>query len=169
MRSANKNNLQDFFSKVRTIGNKRKWGDNSEKQIPARETCLKKTPCKRWNLKCVTSNVTISLGHACWLHITYNISRGVFFPTTCFCSNGWINCVSRTTSLFTICPRKNSCRQAGFWKKFMHLQISFLLVCNISILGRHLFGSRDFAIYMQEIFWTINSKGNKAAYLSIGT
>ena len=45
MRSANKNNLQDFFSKGRTIiGNKRKWGDNSEKQIPARETCLKKNP-----------------------------------------------------------------------------------------------------------------------------
>ena len=43
MRSANKNNLQDFFSKGRTIRNKRKWGDNSEKQIPARETCLKKT------------------------------------------------------------------------------------------------------------------------------
>ena len=43
MRSANKNNLQDFFSKGRTIGNNRKWGDNSEKQIPARETCLKKT------------------------------------------------------------------------------------------------------------------------------
>ena len=39
MRSANK---QEFFSKGRTIGNKRKWGDNSEKQIPARETCLKK-------------------------------------------------------------------------------------------------------------------------------
>ena len=59
----------------------------------------------------------------------------------------------------------------AFEKKFMHLQISFLLVCNISILGRHLFGSRDFAIDMQdlEIFWTINSKGNKAAYLTIGT
>ena len=41
MRSANK---QEFFSKGRTIGNKRKWGDNSEKQIPARETCLKKNP-----------------------------------------------------------------------------------------------------------------------------
>ena len=32
------------FSKGRTIRNNRRWGDNSPKKIPARETCLKKNP-----------------------------------------------------------------------------------------------------------------------------
>ena len=33
--------------KGRAIRNNRRWGDNSQKNIPARETCLKKS-CKRW-------------------------------------------------------------------------------------------------------------------------
>ena len=31
----------------RTIGNNRRWGDNSQKKIPAGETCLKKNPASK--------------------------------------------------------------------------------------------------------------------------
>ena len=62
----------------------------------------------------------------------------------------------------------------GFWNlsSLTVLQTSFLLVCNIwyntwetLVLDE----AEIFVIYMQVICWTINSKGNKAAYLAIGT
>ena len=43
MRSANKNNLKDFFSKGRTIGNNRKWGDNSETKNSSKGNLSTKT------------------------------------------------------------------------------------------------------------------------------
>ena len=46
-------------------------------------------------------NVTISLCHACWLRNSWFIKCTIFPDHTCFCSNGWINYVSWTTSLFT--------------------------------------------------------------------
>ena len=46
-------------------------------------------------------NVTISLCHACWLRSSWFIKCTIFHDHTCFCSNGWINYVSWTTSLFT--------------------------------------------------------------------
>ena len=43
MRSANKNNLKDFFSKGRIIGNNRKWGDNSETKNSSKGNLSTKT------------------------------------------------------------------------------------------------------------------------------
>ena len=43
MRSANKNNLKDIFSKGRTIGNNRKCGDNSETKNSSKGNMSTKT------------------------------------------------------------------------------------------------------------------------------
>ena len=53
------------------------------------------------NLVSLLCNTTISyVTHVD--DVTRNISRAVFFPTTYFCSNGWINYLSWTTSLFIL-------------------------------------------------------------------